>query len=101
MPEPIDTYSDEIGVNIGPFGAVLNFSASSQHAARPGEVLPGSRVASIRMSLEHLKVMAYVLRKQIRDYEQHAAIQIPIPQTVLNGLRIGREDWDECWGRER
>jgi hypothetical protein len=49
------------------------------------------------MSLEHLKVMTYVVRRQVLEYERQSGVRIQIPQEVLNALRIGREDWDTFW----
>ncbi len=70
MPDvPVDVYSDSIGLN----------------------------VATVRVSLEHLKLMAYIFRQQVRNYERQFGVQIQIPLDNLNQLRIGREDWDECW----
>ncbi|MBI4246341.1 MAG: hypothetical protein HY614_04045 [Candidatus Rokubacteria bacterium] len=98
MPDAIDVYADQLGLNIGPFGCALNFSVSAPLPPPGGGAVPGQPVATVRMSLEHLKTMAFLLRRQLVQYERGAGIQIPVPQDVLNQLRIGREDWNECWG---
>jgi hypothetical protein len=52
------------------------------------------------MSLEHLKLMVFLLRRQLLQYERASGIEVPLPGDVLNQLRIGREDWNECWKGE-
>lgn len=98
--EPIDVYSDQFQIHTGPYGCTLNFFATSPQLPAPGSAPQADRVASVRMSLEHLKVMTYILWRQLTEYERQTGIQVPVPQEVLNALRIGREDWDAMWRRE-
>ena len=100
MPES-DVYADQIGINIAPFGCALNFLLSPSTPPAGGAPAAGTAVVTVRTSLEHLKMMAFLLRRQLLQYEQSSGVQIAIPMDVLNALRIGREDWDECWGRGR
>jgi len=97
MPEPIDVYADQFGLNVGAYGSSLNFFVSSATPPAPGTAPQTERLATIRMSLEHLKVMAFVMRRQILQYEQQTGVNIQIPVEVLNGLRISREDWEAIW----
>jgi hypothetical protein len=97
MPEPVDVYADQFQINMGAYGCVLNFLLSGRDPVVPGAAQSADRVASIRMSLEHLKLMTFILRRQVTNYEQNAAVRIQLPQVVLNALQIGREDWNECW----
>ncbi len=97
MQEPIDVYADQFGLNVGAYGSSLNFFVSSATPPVPGTAPHTERLATIRMSLEHLKVMAFVMRRQILQYEQQTGVNIQIPMEVLNGLRISREDWDAIW----
>ena len=97
MPEPIDVYSDQFQVTTGPFGCTLNFLLSSPTPPAPGGLPPQERLASVRMSLEHLKVMAFMLRRQVVAHERESRVRIDLPAEVLNALRIGREDWDSFW----
>lgn len=99
MPDgPTDVYSDQITLTIGPFGCAINFALSPAIPPALGTTVAGQPVATVRMSLEHLKTMAYLLRHQLRKYEQHSGLSVPVPREVLNQLRIGPEDWQECWG---
>jgi hypothetical protein len=97
MLEPIDVYSDQFGLNVGAYGTALNFSVSGATPPAPGTAPHTERLATIRMSLEHLKVMAFVIRRQILQYEQQTGVNIQVPVEVLNSLRISREDWDTLW----
>jgi hypothetical protein len=98
MPDPVDVYSDQLGLNIGPFGCALNFAVSAALPTPGGVALPGQHVATVRMSLEHAKTMAFILQRQLLQYERGSGVEIPIPQDVLNQLRVGREDWNAFWG---
>jgi hypothetical protein len=99
MPEgPVDVYADQIALNLGPFGCALNFHASPAVPPAGGVAAAGTPVATIRMSLEHLKVMAFLFRRQLMQYERQQGVEVQVPMDVLNQLRIGREDWQECWG---
>jgi hypothetical protein len=95
--EVVDVYSDQFQINTGPYGSVLNFLLTDRQPAAPGAVQPAHRVATVRMSLEHLKIMTFILRRQIMNHERATGIRIQLPQVVLNALQIGREDWNECW----
>lgn len=97
--EPVDVYADQFQINFNPYGCVFNFLLSSSEPIAPGTVPQAHRVATVRMSLEHLKLMTFILRNQVVNYERQTGVQIQLPQEVLNAMRIGREDWDECWGR--
>jgi hypothetical protein len=99
MAETPDVYTDAVSLNIGPFGCMLNFALSPAVSPAGGAV--AQPVATVRMSLEHLKIVAFLIRRQLREYERQSGVEIAIPADVLNQLRIGREDWEECWGARR
>ena len=100
MPEAVDVYSDQMQVNVGPLGCSFIFSVTSTGPVSPGVPAPVEKVAVVRVSLEHLKMIAYFCRRQILEYERLSRVRIPIPQDVLNQLKIGPEDWTACWGEE-
>ena len=88
--EPV-LYSDGIQVGISPFTVTLSFTVAPQ--AQPG-TRPPIPVATIRMSLEHAKVMAIILRKQLRQFEQQLGQEIALPPPVYQQLGLSpREDW--------
>jgi hypothetical protein len=97
MPDPLDVYADQFQVHTGPYGCTLNFLLTSPSPPPPGSPLQAGRVATVRMSLEHLKVMAFMLRQQVLEYERRTGVQVQLPAEMLNQLRIGREDWDALW----
>lgn len=97
MVEPIDIYSDSFQVNTGPYGCALNFLLSQPTPPAPGKIPQSECLATIRMSLEHLKLMTFVLRNQIRNHEQKTGVNIQLPMQVLNSLSISLEDWEHFW----
>jgi hypothetical protein len=97
MPDPVDAYADQFQITLGPYGSTLSFLVSQATPPPPGASLQSDRVATIRMSLEHLKVMTFLLRRQVVQYERDRAIDVQIPQEILNSLRIGLEDWQAFW----
>ena len=100
MLEPLaEIYSDEMGISVGPLGCSLSFSSSPAPVIGPADEPPQPRrPVVIRLSLEHLKLMAYILRNQVRGFEQQSQVQIPITRQVLDQLAILPEQWEECWG---
>ena len=95
---PPDVYADQFQITLGPYGATLGFQLSKPTPPVPGTTPQADRVVTVRMSLEHLKVMAFLLTRHLRQYQREAGITVPLPGEVLNSLRIGREDWDAFWG---
>jgi hypothetical protein len=90
MDEPV-LYSDGIQVGISPFTVTLGFTVAPQ--AQPGTQAP-IPVATIRMSLEHAKLMAIILRKQLKQFEQQLGQDIALPHPVYQQLGLSaREDW--------
>lgn len=98
MVEAIDTYSDQFMVTTTSWGANLSFLVNTPHpeATKP---VPAERVATIRMSNEHLKVMAMIIVKQVKKMEAETGVKIDIDPRVLNSLGIAREDWDSFWSQ--
>jgi hypothetical protein len=99
MSESIDVYSDQFQLNFGPYGSALNFMLSSAQPPAPGSAPQAEKVATIRMSLEHLKVMTFILNRQVKLYEGQARLSIGVPIEVLNSLTISLEDWESFWKR--
>lgn len=97
MQDPIDAYADQFQLSTGPFGATMSFLVSPPTPSAPGAPVTPDRVATIRTSLEHLKVMAFVMKRQVAEHERLTGASVPLPREVLNELRIGPEDWDSFW----
>jgi hypothetical protein len=84
-------YCDGVQVGLSPFTAI--FMLTMQPAGQTVNT-PPVRVANIRMSLEHAKVMAILLRKQLKAFEAGAGVTIQIPPQVYQQLGISKlEDW--------
>lgn len=99
MPEPIDIYVDTYQVSTSPYHGTINFTLSSALPAAPGMQPKMEHLASVRMSLEAMKLLAYFLVRQILQHEKTFAVNIQVPQQVLNAVQIGYEDWQSFWRR--
>jgi hypothetical protein len=90
-PESVpELYADGVQVGLGPFGAILSFTIQPAHGAGTAPV----RVCNMRMSVEHAKVMAILLKKQLKVYEQQLGQDIPLHPQLYTQLGISRqEDW--------
>jgi hypothetical protein len=89
--ETPDLFADGMQINVSPFAVILSFTMTP-----PGQTgtIPPLRVANIRTSLEHAKVMAIVLRKQLKSYEESLGATIPLHAQVWQQLGLSRqEDW--------
>ena len=90
MDEPV-VYSDGIQIGVSPFTVTLGFTLAPQ--AQPGTQV-ATPVATVRMSLEHAKVMAIILRKQLKQFEQQLGQDIALPHQVYQQLGLSpTEDW--------
>ena len=96
MGEPMDVYSDQFMVTTTSWGANLSFFLNTPHP-EPTKVIPPERLATIRMSNEHLKVMAVMIVRQIKKMEQDTGVTVDVDPRVLNGLDIAPEDWNIFW----
>lgn len=92
MSEPVpDLYIENVQLGTSPFGMVLSFGKQSPLGTGVQAPIP---VCTIRMSLEHAKVMAIMLRKQVRMYEEQMGEPIPLHPQLWTQLGLSRqEDW--------
>lgn len=90
--EILDVYSDQFRINTSPYGASLVF-ARTQLDQPAGQMPRGKDQVVVRMSLEHLKVMVMVLRKNLKGYEERTGVTVELPFDVLNSLGMSKEDW--------
>jgi hypothetical protein len=82
---------------MGIHGCAVNFLLSPSVPPAPGTPPHSDPVATIRMSLEHLKVMIFLLHRQLVQFEQQTKISIPIPVAALASLQIRQENWQTFW----
>ncbi len=86
-----ELYSDGVQVGLSPFTVILSFTM--QPAGQTG-TMPPLKVANVRMSLEHAKVMAIILRRQLKSFEETMGELIPLHPQLYQQLGISRqEDW--------
>ena len=91
MPDLPEFYVDQFRMGINPYGAITTFGVSSPNPAT-GQTQMTDTVM-VRMSLEHLKVVALIIRKNLKAYEEQTGGQIHIPRAVLNQMGLSPEDW--------
>ena len=89
----LDTYCDQFGMAQSPYGVTFTFSLSPATPV-PGKT-QGEPQVIVRMSLEHAKVLAMVVRKNLKQYElEHIGDPIRVPKEVLRQLNLAEEsDW--------
>jgi hypothetical protein len=90
--QPADVYADQFTVSVGPYGVSITFSLTQPHPA-PGQPPQRRDLVTVRMSLEHTKVMAMILHRQLKNYERENSIEIPIPYSLYQQLGLAPEDW--------
>ena len=98
--EPFDEYIDQFVAGTGPFGVTLTFQRTPAKPGSPGQPQQAIEIGTVRMSLEHLKAMAYVLKGQVDQAEEQQGITIPVSVKTLNAMSIAPEDWDKFWKQE-
>ncbi len=96
LDEQFDEFADQFTISITPFGANLSFSVREAHPS-PGKAPQARTLGTIRMSVEHMKTMVMILRRQIRQVETQTGIKAEVPLEILNQLQISQGDWDEFW----
>ena len=94
MPDPEipEFYVDQFRMGASPYGAAITFGLASAHPTT-GQAQVHDTVL-LRMSLEHAKVMAMILKKNLKAYEeQHLQAPISLPRQILNQMGLSQEDW--------
>jgi hypothetical protein len=87
-----DLYVDQFRVTLTPYGANLSFSVSEPHPV-PAGPQPGRPQVILRMSQEHAKTVAMMLRKQLKAWEEENG-PINLPPGLYTALGLAREDWE-------
>jgi hypothetical protein len=86
-----DIYADQFIMTTSIWGVAMSFLKSPPHPS-PGQAPQAAPQAIIRMSLEHTKIIAMLLRQQLKNWEREN-VGIAIPHSVYNGLGLSEEDW--------
>jgi hypothetical protein len=96
MSEPFDVYTDAVTISVTPWGSNVSFGLRHPHPS-PAANEPNETIGVVRMSNEHLKVMVYMLHRQMVSFEQAAGGRCHVPAGVLAALRISQQDWENFW----
>ncbi len=85
-----DIYADRFSLGLGAYGAVFQWGLTEGDPSElvAGEVTKANTVAIIRTSLLHSKVVALLLLKNIREWEESVGIEIQIPDDIIKQLDI-------------
>ena len=86
-------YSDSFRFSVSPYGIAFTFGTNVPHPS-PGKVTPGKESLVLRMSLEQTKVLAMLLRRNLKNYERENNLEIALPSQLYTQLGIAREDWE-------
>jgi hypothetical protein len=92
MPDLPEFYADQFVMTVGAFGTAMTFGLSPAHP-NPGQAAQAHEVARLRMSLEHAKVMAMILKRNLKAYEDQIGSPIGLPREVYRQLGLSQEDW--------
>lgn len=88
-----DFYFDGTQVTVTLFGVNMTFTLSTPHPKDQSDALKVKTQAVTRTSLEHAKIFAMLLRKQLKQYEFATKIDIRVPNEVYQGLGLDSGDW--------
>jgi hypothetical protein len=88
-----DLYFDGVEVTSNVFGVNITLTLSTPHPKNEEEAKDIKRLITARTSLEHAKVFAMLLRKQIKTYEVNSQIDIKVPQGLYEMLGLDSNDW--------
>ena len=88
-----DIYCNSVQMGISPYDLTIEMGLSSPPSE--GETQTETViVGKVRMSLEHAKIFAIMLRKNLKDYEDKTGGPVRVHPELLRNLGISREeDW--------
>lgn len=92
--ETPDIYCDGVQMGMTPFDMMIWLLQRPPGVGSPGAEVKPNHVGTIRMSLEHAKVFAIMLRKNLKQYEDQTGGKIPMHPDLAKNLGISKEeDW--------
>lgn len=90
--ETPDIYCNGVEMGISPYDLTIELQLNSP--PKGSEKQAPALVGKVRMSLEHAKVFAIILKKQLKGYEDQTGGLIRVHPDLLKGLGVSREeDW--------
>ena len=98
MPEPFDIYSDYVTFRTTHWGTNLSFhllEVSPSPDGNWGQNLQGT----VRMSNEHLKVVLFMLARNLRQQETNTGARYDATDEILNQMGVPRDEWNRFWGQ--
>ncbi len=88
-----DVYADQFLMTSSVWGVNLTFGKTSPQPPPAGQAPTTIRQTVVRMSLQHAKIMAMIMRKQLKKQERESGVDVVIPHEVYNSLELSSEDW--------
>ena len=103
---PFFGFSDGIALRGGPFGYEIVFKKHPQtrdvSPPPPGapELLPEppATIATISVTMEHAKIIAFHMWRQILQLESGSGVVFPLPPALLDEMAISPQEWTGFWG---
>jgi hypothetical protein len=89
---PLELYTDSFRFTVTPYGVAFTFGVNTPHPP-PGKPTPADDKLVLRMSLEQSKVLAMMLRRNLKNYESENSLEIALPPSLYPQLGIAKEDW--------
>lgn len=80
-------YADFTGVQVGPYGALLDFRLRSPSQEGPGVPEPQ---AIVRLSVAHLWVLSKIADRTVKEFIEEAG-PIPMPPELLKEMGLEEE----------
>jgi len=87
-----DIYVDRVRTTLSTFGAALSFGISEPHPENREESKIDELV-TVRMSLQHLKIMLILMKKQLKEFEKANEFEVTLPKSVMDKLGLEEEQW--------
>lgn len=91
MPDLPEFYVDQFRMNLSPYGATLTLGLASPNPTTGQPQVNDTLL--LRMSLEHMKVMAIIVKKNLKAYEEQMQSPINLPRQIMNQMGLSQEDW--------
>lgn len=89
-----DIYCNGVEMGISPYDLTIELQLNSPSKGGDKQAPAQVVVGRVRMSLEHAKVFAIILKKNLKGYEDKTGGLIRVHPDLLKGLGVSREeDW--------